>query len=407
MIEAPKRTTWNFFSGSQLTFGPGAIRTLAGIIDRRRASRILVVSDTVLVDAGIVAQVQDAAQPSAAELKLFAEGEVEPSTATVESVADVAREFKPDVVVAVGGGSNMDLSKAALACFAHQRDAESLLGFDQVPGPTPTLMCVPTTAGTGSEVTHSAVLMSSKTGRKAAILSQHIRPDVAIVDPYLTISCPPKVTAESGIDALTHAIEAYLVTSFYQFEEDPSVGLPYEGNHPLGDLYAEKAIALVGENLQRAVDQPEDLSARSAMALAATLAGAAFSSCGVSMAHALEYSIGSKFKCSHGIGNALVLPSVMRFWMPERTKRLAKIAQLLGLADASLMPSEQAAEAGINAVEQLRKTIGLPTGLSELGAKSDDIDALASTSMSLQRLLDLSPKQPSVEDTKTMLSGSM
>jgi len=365
----------------------------------------------VLLNAGIVAQVEHTIGHTSAEMKLFTDGEVEPSTNVVTQVVEVANEFQPDLFVAVGGGSNMDLAKAALASLRTKLDAEQLFGFDNVPPPaskrSPALVCVPTTAGTGSEVTHSAILTNATTGKKAAILSQRIRPEIAIVDPRLTLSCPPKVTAESGIDALTHAIEAFLVTNFYSFMENLSEGLPYEGNHPLGDLYAEKAISLIGANLPRAFEEPDDLAARSAMAFAATLAGAAFSSCGVSLAHALEYPIGSAYKCSHGIGNAIVLPAVMRYWMEERASRLAKIAALLGVAEAEQMSKEEAAEAGVRRVEELRKSIGLPTRLSEVGGTSEDIDALAATSMSLQRLLDLSPKTPTIEDTRKMLKASM
>ncbi|MDB4639312.1 iron-containing alcohol dehydrogenase [bacterium] len=402
-----KRTTWSFFSGSQFTFGPGSVGSLAGVIERRQAKRVFVISDRVLESTGLVSHVVAAIAQTQATSKRFLDGEVEPSTDLIATVADQATEFRPDLFVALGGGSNMDLAKAVASVHTHACRAEKLIGFDAVPGPVLPLVCLPTTAGTGSEMTHSAIIRNSTTGKKASILSQHVRPNVAIVDPQLTLSCPAKVTAESGIDALTHAIEAYLVTNFYSFSENLEHGLPYEGNHPLGDMYAEKAIRLIGESLHRAVDEPENLAARSSMAFAATLAGAAFSTCGVSLAHALEYPIGSKYKCSHGAGNGIVLPAVMRFWLASRQSRVAKIASMLGVAGADQMPDQEAAHAAIEAVERLRSDIGLPTCLSDVGAKSEDLVELATTAISLQRLLDLSPVNTTFDDAKNILRASL
>lgn len=411
-IDSLKRTTWNFFSPTQLTFGPGAVGTLAALIGRRSAKRVLLVTDEVLQEAGVVSQVEAAISQTSADFETFAGGEVEPSTGVVDKLVDIAKAYGPDLIVAVGGGSNMDLAKACVASLGSGQSAESMFGFDNVPAPcstrpSPALVCLPTTSGTGSEMTHSAILKSSDSGKKAAILSQYIRPDIAIVDPRLALTCPAKVTAESGIDALTHAIEAYLVTNFYAFHDDVEHGLPYEGNHPLGDMYAEKAISLVGKSLQRAVEEPENLAARSGMSFAATLAGAAFSSCGVSLAHALEYPIGSTYKCSHGAGNGIVLPEVMRYWLPARKSRLAKIAAMLKVPSAREMPEAEAAEASIEAVESLRKSIALPTCLRDVGGQPDDVNALATSAMSLGRLLDLSPVTTTIDDVRTMLSACM
>lgn len=406
MVDKLKRTHWNFFSGSRLTFGSGATRVLSAIANRESKKRVFVISDATLKEHGVLESVEATLNQSSAEWILSTEGCVEPSTGTVKQVVDQAREFKPDLFVAVGGGSNMDLAKATAAAYQHNCDCEALFGFDQVPGAIAPLVCLPTTAGTGSEVSHAAIVLNESSGQKSAILSQHIRPETAIVDPRLSITCPPKVTAESGLDALTHAIEAFMVTNFYLFEDDSVHGLPYEGNHPFGDMYAEKAISLIADNLQTAVGKPQSLAARSGMALAATLAGAAFSSCGVSLCHALEYPIGGKYKCSHGIGNALVLPSVMRYWLPTRTSRLAKIAALLGVQDAERMPVEEAAEAAIGKVESLRSAVGLPTSLAEVGVSMDDIDLLAESATALQRLLDLSPRSATQEDLKQILSAA-
>ena len=407
LADSLKRTTWNFFSGSQLTFGPGAIGTLTGVLRREPSERVLVVSDPILSEAGIVAQAEVAIQQTNSTVEIFRDGEIEPSTDTVGKLVGIATEFQPDLFVAVGGGSNMDLAKAAAAAFSNQCEVKSLFGFNQILGNSSKVVCIPTTSGTGSEVTHSAILTDSATGNKAAILSQNIRPDVAIVDPQLTFSCPATVSAESGINALSQAIEAYLVRNFFSFSEDFDHGLPYEGNHPLGDLYAEKAIRLIGLNLQRVMDDPENLAARSGMALAATLAGIAFSSCGVSLTHALQYPIGSKYQCRHGAGHGIVLPAVMQYWSDTRQARVAQIADFLGVRRAGEMPTAEAAQAAIAWVRAVRQPMGLPTGLVDVGGDESDIPGLANRAMSWQHLVDLSPLTPTLEDMNGILRASL
>lgn len=333
-----------------------------------------------------------------AEFEVFTGGEIEPSTETVAQCAEIAREYGPDTTVAIGGGSNMDLAKLTCATVSSGMNPEALLGFDQIPGPPGSLICVPTTAGTGSEVSHSAVIRNSRSGKKEAALSHYLRPQVAVVDPELTLSCPSKLTAESGIDALTHAIEAYLATDYSVLVPDEKGILPYEGMNPMGDLYAEKCIHLVGKHFLAAIHEPENLEARAGMSLAATLGGLAFSNCGVALAHALEYPIGERYKCAHGAGNGIVLPEVMRFLEKARGDRLSKIGELLRV-DA--LP-----ETAIEEVSRLRREAGLPECLRDVGAEQSDLNDLAATSASLKRLMDLSPITPSEADLRRILEAS-
>src|SRR5207237_1174233 len=178
---------------------------------------------------------------------------------------------------------------------------------------------------------------------KVGVLSNWMRPRVALVDPLLTVSCPPKVTADSGIDALTHAVEAYTAVDNETFPLAPGEVTVYQGRHPMGDLLAEKAMALVGRFLRRAVANGNDLEAREGMALGASLAGMSFSNVGVAAVHALEYPVGGAVHCSHGAGNGLLLPAVMRFNLPARVPQFAVIAKLLG-EDVLGLTEHQAAE---------------------------------------------------------------
>lgn len=389
------RTTWNSFANSRLLFGPGSLDLLGQVVGQFQAKRVMIFSDPILESLGVLKR---AAKLITGKTYIFSDGEAEPSTDMVRKCIALHQDFKPDVVVAIGGGSNMDLAKMTCAAVSSGKEPESLFGFDQIPGPIGPLICIPTTAGTGSESSASAVVLNSCDGKKAAALSSRLRPEVAIIDPELALTCPPKLTAESGIDALTHAIEAYLAVEFYRLKEFESGPRPYEGNHPLGDLYAEKAIRLVGKHLIEATKNPQNIEARAGMALAANLGGLAFSNCGVTLAHALEYPIGSRYECSHGIGNGIVLPGVMRYMRPVRESRIAKIGEFLGVTDS--------ADEAINEVIRLREECGLPDCLSAVGAKREDLPSLAATAFSLKRLMELSPAEVSESDLLDILKES-
>jgi alcohol dehydrogenase class IV len=232
-----------------------------------------------------------------------------------------------------------------------------------------------------------------------------MRPTVALVDPMMTVSCPPKVTADSGIDALTHAIEAYTAVDNADFPLPPGERTVYQGKHPMGDLTGEKAIALIGTYLRRAVKKGDDLEARDGMALGATLAGMAFSNVGVAVVHALEYPLGGAVHCPHGAGNGLLLPFVMRYNLPARRREFATIAQLLG-EDVSKLSEEQAAERAIAAVTKLRDDIGIPKRLRDIGVKETQLRGFAEKAHSVRRIIRVNPRQPSVEDLEGILKDA-
>ena len=406
LADSLKRTTWNFFTGGQLTFGPGAIGALTSVLLHEKLQRVILVTDQTLFDKEIVSQAKLAIANASASAEVFSHAVGVPSTFTCADLLAVAADFQPDLFVAVGGGSSMDLAKVAAAAFGTGADVEDMFGFDQVGHRCVKLACIPTTSGTGSEVTHRAIMQSPGNGDHTFLISQRLRPDIAIIDPQLSLSCPAEVTAESGMIALTNAIEAYLVRNFYSFPEDMEHGLPYEGSHPMGDLYAEKAIRLIGKNLKRAVTDPDNLAARSGMALGATLAGAAFSSCGVSLVNALQFSLNAKFKCKHGVANAMVLPEVMKFWSTNRQARLAEIAAYLGVDEARGLQPADAAIAAIEWVRHARQQIGIPESLSVLGATKADVAEVAGAAILQDQLIELSPVTPHVDDLLKILEAS-
>ncbi|MCA9267770.1 MAG: iron-containing alcohol dehydrogenase, partial [Planctomycetales bacterium] len=212
-------------------------------------------------------------------------------------------------------------------------------------------------------------------------------------------------TADSGIDALTHAIEAYTAVDYTHLDVPPGQSWPYDGRTPLGDVLAERAVALIAAHLRRAVDAPHDLAAREAMALAATLAGMAFSNYGVAVVHALEYPLGGALHCSHGAGNGLLLPYVMRFNLPVREAAIARLAPLLGV-EAGGMSQAEAAEAAIAAVEQLRRDIGVPERIRELGGSESQLPQFAAKAHAVKRLMSLNPRLPSEADLLEILKAA-
>ncbi len=391
-------SVWEFSTAGRILFGPEAVKEVGPAISRFGASRrTLIVTDTHLVAAGIVDDVVASLDAAGHAVEIFDGGKPEPSIDLARKTHEVAVETKPDVIIGVGGGSNMDLAKMTAVLVTHGGRPEDYFGFDNVPGPLLPLVCMPTTAGTGSEVSHSSVLTDTDNQMKVSTLSPYLRPSIAIVDPYLTLSCPQQASADSGIDALTHAIEAFTATDHQSLGRQVGTPMPYTGKHPMGDALAEQAIRLIGSHLITAVQEPRNLEARSAMSLAAMWAGMAFSNSGVALVHAMEYPVGGAVHCSHGAGNGLLLPYVMRHILPARTRELAQIAVSLGVDTIGMTPDE-AAEAAIHEIERLRHAVGIPHQLRELGVQQDQLSDFANKAAGIERLIRLTPRPTTAED---------
>jgi len=384
------RTTFSFRASGNLIFGRHSVRELRNELDRAGSKRVFVVTDKILARVGIVEQVKEAA---GREIEIFDGGEPEPSLSMIRTGIAAAKAFRPDTIIGLGGGSNMDAAKLAAVVLGHGGDVTDYVGENKVPGPIMPLICIPTTAGTGSEVSAAAVFTNTDIQLKVSVLSYYLRPTCAIVDPLLTVSSPPKVTADSGIDVLTHAIEGFTAVDNATYPLPAGETSVYQGKNPFADMCAEKAITLVGRFLRRAVKDGNDLEARDGMALAATLGGMAFYNAGVALVHAMEYPVGAAVHVSQGAGNGLLLPYVMRYNMPIREEAFGYIAELLG-DDTTGEFEAGAAEAAIKAVEDLRKDIGIPTRLRDLGVKEDMLPMFAEKAFSFKRLMRVNPRYP-------------
>ena len=399
------RTTWTFASAGQLIFGAGSVAQLGELVVRNGYRRVLVVTDPPLVAAGLLDRVREPLNKSGVALEVFDGGEPEPSFRVVGGAMELAGSLQPDAVLGLGGGSNIDLAKMLSVLIAHGGDPRSYIGDNKVPGPVTPIIAVPTTAGTGSEISASCVMTDDANQIKVGVLSHFMRPRLAVVDPQMTLSCPKKVTADSGIDALTHAIEAFTAVDNEYFDLPAGETSIYQGRNPMGDMIAERAISLVGKHLVRAVNEPGNLEPRTGMALAATLAGLAFSNVGVALVHALEYPLGGAVHCSHGAGNGLLLPYVMRFNMPGRELQFARIAVLLG-RDTHGLTLDEAAEEAIRAVENLRRAIGIPARLRDLGVRQEQLPVFAEKALGIKRILRVNPRQPTKEDLIGLLQAA-
>jgi alcohol dehydrogenase class IV len=400
------RGEWRFHTAGEIIFGPGAARRIGETVRRLGAQRALLVTDQMLVAAGLHEEVEKSLADAGVITDRF---DGNPPKATLQRVADcvaMARQGEYGALAALGGGSNIDVAKAAAVLLRYGGSPEDYFGVDQVPGPILPLVAVSTTAGTGSEVSGASVLADPSTRRRGAILSNYLRPHAAIYDPLLTLTCPSQVTADAGMDALTHAVESYMVVSYRTQAGSAGPENIYHGSFPLSDMLAERAIELVGRYLRRAVYQGGDLEAREEMHFASMLAGMAFSNAGLNAVHALEYPAGVLSEGTHGAVNGLLLPYVMEYNLPACPQQLAKVAQLLG-EETTGLSVWKAAERAVQAVQRLKEEIGIPMRLQELGVKESDLGPLAETTAQITRLLQLNPRPLDADSLERILRRAL
>jgi alcohol dehydrogenase class IV len=371
------------------------------VVRRLGARRVCLITDQALVEAGLHERVLQPLDEAGVAADLFPGGKAKPTLAAVTACAQSLGGQGYEALVALGGGSNVDLAKAVAVLLRYGGAVVDYVGEHRVPGPILPLVAVSTTAGTGSEVSGASVLADPGHGRRGAILSNYLRPHSAIYDPLLTLSCPASVTADAGIDALTHAVEAYMVADHRLATGDEPPGL-YTGRSPLSDLLAEEAIVLIGRYLRRAVYRGADLEAREGMHLASLLAGMAFSNAGLTAVHALEYPVGVATGCTHGAGNGLLLPYVMEYNIPACPERLATVARLLGEATDGLS-NQEAGELAVDAVQRLKADIDIPLRLSMLGIEEGELRSLAEATAQITRLLQANPRPLDADSLEEIL----
>jgi alcohol dehydrogenase class IV len=374
-----------FSTAGRIFFGWGAASVLRDVA-REFGPRVFICTDQNMVKAGVCEKAVAQLVEGKAEIKLFDGGQPEVDRQTIERAAAAAQSYAPDVVLGLGGGSNLDLSKAVAILVKYPGALSSYYGENNIPGPIAPVVAVPTTAGTGSEVSPVAVVADPERAMKVGIASRALIPKWAIVDPALTVSCPASVTAHSGMDALAHAIESFCA----KVRTDCSPHAIFVGKNPVSDVLATRAISLIAKFLPAAVAEPNNREARQEMALASLFAGMAFSAAGTAAVHALQYPVGEATHTPHGLGNAVLLPIVMKSITPSRIAEMAYIARALDPSLQSRSDADAASDAAA-LVEQLGAKVGIPKGLRSLGVKQEQLPQLAQMASGVRRLLDNSP----------------
>ncbi len=373
--------SFEFNTVARIINGAGSALELAGQCAHLGISRPLLVTDPGLMAIGLVQPVLASLEKSGLSPLVFDQVREDPPEDTVQSAAELARSGNVDGVIAVGGGSSMDVAKVVAVLLGGDQALPEIYGVGQVTGGRLPLILVPTTAGTGSEVTPVAVITTGET-TKAGVSSPVLLPDVAVLDAALTLGLPPAVTAMTGVDAMVHAIEAY--TSRHK-------------KNPLSDNLAINALNLLSRNIRTAVHEGSNQSARENMLLGACLAGQAFANAPVAAVHALAYPLGGHYHIPHGLSNSLVLPAVLEFNAPNASALYAELAEVvIGAPVAGGAEAKTAAL--IVALRELIDDVSLPATLAQAGVKESDLEMLATDAMLQQRLLVNNPRDVDYDD---------
>lgn len=372
-----------FNFSKQLICKAGAIAELGDICQRIIGNRVLVVTDQGIVAAGLLQPALEALERGGIKYFVFDKVEADPAESIVLAATEQAVAERIDGVIGLGGGSSMDVAKLVALLAKGEEKLEDIYGVDIVKGERLPLIQIPTTAGTGSEVTTASVITVGE-GLKKGVLSAQLVPDLALLDVELTLGLPPMVTATTGVDAMVHAIEAYTTLN--------------ANSNPLSDVFAKNALLLLGANIEQAVQDGSHLAVRNNMLLGSMLAGLAFANSSVAAVHALAYPLGGIYHLSHGLTNALVLPHVMRFNQIQCAEQYSELAPLMFPTLADIDDPYERSTAFINALDALNKTLGMQVRLRDYDIPESAILHLASEAMKQTRLLVNNPREVTEAD---------
>ena len=353
-----------FYMPALNVIGEGGLANAVTYITEQKFKKALIVTDNVLNKKGVVELFTHLLTEQGIESVVFDRVKANPTITNVNEGLNTLKQCHCDFVVSLGGGSPHDCAKGIALVASNGGEIADYEGVDQSKLPQLPLIAINTTAGTASEMTRFAIITDEKRHVKMAIVDKHTTPVLSINDPSLMLSMPASLTAATGMDALTHAIEAYVSTAAT----------------PITDAVALKAIELINDNLPTAVTEPENMFAREQMAYAQFMAGMAFNNASLGYVHAMEHQLGGFYDLPHGVCNAVLLPHVQRYNAQVSAKRLKDVATSMGV-DTSEMSDQQGAEAAIQAIETLARKVGIPEGLEILDVKVSDIPLLAENAL--------------------------
>jgi alcohol dehydrogenase len=386
-----------------LVFGAGqraALPTYANMLGKRA----LIVTDERLAADRTFASMIEGIRALGVQTQVFSGTIAELPASCIAAGLEVGRSFDADLVIGIGGGSCIDASKVIALLLTHGGKAADYYGEFKVPGPVLPLIAVPTTSGTGSEVTPVAVIADPERAVKVGIASPHLIPHTAICDPELTYTCPPSLTAISGADALTHALEAF-TTAPRPLTPQIAHEHVFVGKNVLSDHYALFAISHITASLKAAYDDGTDTVARERLMLGATAAGLAFGTAGTAAAHAIQYPVGALTHTPHGAGVAVMMPYVMEFNRSHARSGMAAVADAMGL-ETEGMSEDQKAGAAIEAVARLFESIGIPRTIADLGITQDQLPAIAEQAMGATRLIKNNPRPLDLQSMTSLVTNA-
>ncbi|WP_018606287.1 iron-containing alcohol dehydrogenase [Uliginosibacterium gangwonense] len=378
--------TYSLLNVGRVVAGPGSVESLKELVADFGATQVLIISDKGVAGAGLLQQPKAVLEAAGVKVQVLDDTPPEPTVEQVETILAAARQYATDLIVGIGGGSAMDVAKIVAVLLSNpDLSLRALLAKAPIPKRgVPTLM-VPTTAGTGSEATPNSIVLVPEDELKVGIVSARLMPDCVILDPKMTISLPPAITASTGMDALCHAIECF--TS--------------KKANPFSELFSLKAIALIAGSIRRAWSNGQDLEARHDMLLGAMYGGICIATSSTTAVHALAYPLGGKYRMPHGISNAILLPYVMRFNAVGNEAQFCQIAQAMGLEIAGLSP-QQAAEAVVEALFALNRDLQIPADLKRWNITEADLEGLVEGAAKVTRLLDNNPRCMNKDDIRTI-----
>jgi len=372
------------FMAGRIQFGPGVSSKAGDLVRGTGAKSALIVTDETMERLGVAERITEAVRKGGVEVSVFSKVEPEPSVETTDEAAKIARGMNAGAVIGLGGGSSMDVAKAVAVLVNNEGSASNYQGLGLVKKPGVPKIMIPTTSGTGSEVTFTAVLIRKSDGVKGGINSDFLYPEMSLLDPELAVTMPPRVTASTGMDALAHALEAY--TSLKA--------------SPFSDIFAEEALVRIGEWLRVATFNGNNIEARGEMMLAALFGGVALANAGVTACHALAYPLGGMFGVPHGIANALLIPHVARWNAMASPSRFTAAAELLGYPREEGEPEHVSAMLCSEALAELADDLGLPETLEDLdvGITEDHFEEMAIKAMGVARPMENNPRVMTKDD---------
>ncbi|MGM7719825.1 iron-containing alcohol dehydrogenase [Metabacillus sp. Hm71] len=374
-----------FRTADTLITGIGSIAQIGEQAKKLNASKVMIVTDKMIRQTGLLSKVTEPLAAIGILVDIIDEVVPEPPFENLEQMITQIEGKGYDLLVGVGGGSALDITKVLSVMLTNHGDVRDMIGIEKVENPGVPTILVPTTSGTGSEVTYNAIFTDTRDMVKKGIVSPYLLPKVAIVDAELTLTVPPAVTAATGMDALVHAVESY--TAIRADE--------------LTDGIALQAIKLISRSLRKAVYNGKDLKAREDMAMGSLLAGISLGNAGVGAVHALAYPLGGKYKVPHGVANSLLLPFVMKYNSIADLEKFAEVAKAMG-ENVDGLSLREAAERAVQALAKLSEDVGIPASLKDVGVTPSDIPGLAEEASKVDRLLNNNPRWLTVKEIQNI-----